>query len=46
MVYLLFSANTVTGKRTWSHPALPAWVACMAFLEISNILDNDSFDEI
>ena len=21
-----FSANTVTGKRTWSHPALPVWV--------------------
>jgi len=24
-VYLLFSANTVTGKNTWSHPALAAW---------------------
>jgi hypothetical protein len=23
MVYLLFSANTVTGKSTCSHPALP-----------------------
>jgi len=21
-----FSANTVTGKRTWSHPPLPVWV--------------------
>jgi hypothetical protein len=20
-----FSANTVTGKRTWSHPPLPVW---------------------
>jgi hypothetical protein len=24
-VYLLFSANTMTGKSAWSHPAMDAW---------------------
>jgi hypothetical protein len=26
MVYLLFSANTMTGKSAWCHPAMDAWI--------------------
>ncbi len=38
-VYLLFSANTVTGKRIRSHPALAAWVGARKKSQRSIILN-------